>query len=152
MNRTGDTLGTVTVDYSIVYLPPPGSAAATTLTFSGFVQFQSGMDTRDFSVTLPDNAFLETGGSFMATIENATLISGGNYDPACTAIVCHDLFRPAATFLIPPVASPRVGTRSQVLILVPVQATSGFISFAVQSLQVHPPRYHSNLFIHVWKD
>lgn len=97
MNRTGDTLGTVTVDYSIVYLPPPnpsGGGAVTTLTFAGFVQFQSGMDTRDFSVTLPDNAFLEIGGSFMATIENATLISGGN-SRLYMAIVCtHDLFLP----------------------------------------------------------
>lgn len=67
-------MGTVTVDYNIVYLPPQ---AAATLMFSGFVQFQGGVTTRDFSVTIPDNAFLETGGNFMATIENATLIGGG---------------------------------------------------------------------------
>lgn len=41
-----------------------------------------------------------------------------------------------ANFLTPPVSSPRVGSRSVVLIPVPVQATSGFITFAPQSLQV----------------
>lgn len=80
VNRTGGSLGTVTVDYSITYLPPTNpseTAAGAMLTFAGFVQFQGGMSARDFSVTLPDNAFLEVGGSFMATIENATLVSGG---------------------------------------------------------------------------
>lgn len=68
----------MTVDYSIVYLPPnPSSDAA--LTFAGFVQFQGGMAIRDFSVTLPNNAFLEIGGNFMATIENATLVDGGMF-------------------------------------------------------------------------
>jgi hypothetical protein len=42
------------------------------------VQFQGGMSARDFSVTLPDNAFLEIEGNFMATIENATVVGGGN--------------------------------------------------------------------------
>ena len=70
-------MGTIAVDYSIVYLPPSGTGASTALTFAGFVQFQGGMSTRDFSVTLPDNAFLEIGGNFMATIDNATLVSGG---------------------------------------------------------------------------
>ena len=43
----------------------------------------------------------------------------------------------AAIFLVPPVSSPSVGERSQVMIPVPVEATSGFISFAAQSLQVY---------------
>lgn len=78
VNRTGGTEGTLTVDYSIVYLPPATSNpdTVTALTFAGFVQFQGGMTTRDFSVTLPNNAFLEAGGNFMATIENATLVGG----------------------------------------------------------------------------
>lgn len=79
VDRTGDTVGTVTVDYSVVYLPPPTSTPSTVSALTGFVQFQGGMSARDFSVTLPNNAFLEIGGNFMATIENATLVGGGMY-------------------------------------------------------------------------
>lgn len=66
------------MDYSIVYLAPEGSSGiGMPLTFAGSVQFQGGQASRDFSVTLPDSAFLEIGGTFMATIENATLVGGG---------------------------------------------------------------------------
>lgn len=78
MNRTGDSIGIVAVDYSILYVPPQATENSNTvLAFSGSVQFQGGQTTRDFSITLPDTAFLETGGNFMATIDNATLVGGG---------------------------------------------------------------------------
>lgn len=84
INRSGDSIGIVAVDYSIIYLPPqitdpsqvdPGMA----LTFNGSVQFQGGQTLRDFSLTVPDNAFLEVGGNFMATLVNASLIGGGTH-------------------------------------------------------------------------
>lgn len=73
------------MDYTITYLPPQISDpteldAATALIFSGFVQFQGGQTIRDFSITLPDTAFLEIGGNFMATLDNTTLIGGSKYN------------------------------------------------------------------------
>lgn len=75
MNRTGDSIGIVAVEYSIVYLPPQSDTA--TLSFAGSIEFQGGQTVRDLSITLPNTAFLEVGGNFMATIENATLVGGG---------------------------------------------------------------------------
>lgn len=77
MDRTGDSIGIVAVEYSIVYLPP--QSGTSTLGFTGSIEFQGGQTSRDFSITLPDTAFLETDGNFMATIENATLTGGGMY-------------------------------------------------------------------------
>ena len=83
INRSGDSIGIVSVDYNIIYLPlgttdPSQVNLATALTFTGSVQLQGGQTLRDFSLTVPNSAFLETGGNFMATIDNATLIGGGN--------------------------------------------------------------------------
>lgn len=79
LTRGGDSVGIVAVDYSVVYVPPQGGS---TLTFTGSVQLQGGQTTQDFSITLPDSAFLETGGNFMATIGNATLVGGGESIPS----------------------------------------------------------------------
>lgn len=75
MNRSGDSVGIVSVDYNIVYVPPQSST--TQLAFTGSVEFQGGQTLRDLSLTIPDTAFLEINGNFMATIENATLVGGG---------------------------------------------------------------------------
>ncbi len=67
------------VDYSIVYLPSSASdpTQAAALTFTGSVRLQGGETTQDFSLTIPDSAFLEVGGNFMATLANATIVGGG---------------------------------------------------------------------------
>lgn len=69
------------VDYSIAYSPPPTSDPnqVPALAFSGSVRFQGGETTRDFSVTIPDTAFLEVDGNFVATLGNATIVGGGMY-------------------------------------------------------------------------
>lgn len=75
VDRTRGFIGIVSVEYNIVYLPP--QSASPTLMFMGSIEFQGGQTSRDLSITLSDNAFLETGGNFMATLENATLVGGG---------------------------------------------------------------------------
>ena len=67
------------VDYYIIYQPPPESDTSqmVPLAFTGSVRFQGGETTRDFSVTLPDSAFLEVGGNFMAMLANASIVGGG---------------------------------------------------------------------------
>ena len=69
-------MGIVAVEYTVVYQPPQASAAPT-ITFADTVLFQGGQSSRDFSITLPDSTFLETGGNFMATLANATIVGGG---------------------------------------------------------------------------
>lgn len=82
VERSGDSIGIVAVDYTVAYLPPgvtdPESVdAAMALTITGSVQFQGGQTRRDFSETLANSAFLETGGNFLVTLENATITGGG---------------------------------------------------------------------------
>lgn len=82
MSRIGDAIGIVAVDYTIVYLPagvtdPTQVDASTAPVLSGSVQLQGGQTLRDFSVTIDDTTFLETGGQFMATLVNVTIIGGG---------------------------------------------------------------------------
>ena len=93
LTRTGDSVGIVAVDYSVVYVPPEGEQSqGTTLTFTGSVQLQGGQTSRDFSLTLPDSTFLETGGNFMAVIDNATLVGGGK---SLALIYCSSLPGPS---------------------------------------------------------
>ena len=79
INRSGDSIGIVAVDYNIVYVPPSTSdpTQTTALAFTGSVRFQGGETTRDFSVTISGSTFLEVGGTFMAILANATIVGGG---------------------------------------------------------------------------
>lgn len=62
----------------------------------------------------------------------------------CCVCCCID----AATFLIQPTNSPRIGARSLVFIQVPAAATSGFITFAPDSLLVI--RYNHTQLCSAW--
>lgn len=92
VTRRGDSIGIVTVDYSITYLPPavldPSqlSDSSTALTLSGFIEFRGGDVMRSISLTLSDTAFLETGGRFFATLTNASLTGGGNYNQRVSCV------------------------------------------------------------------
>lgn len=94
INRSGDSIGIVAVDYNIVYVPPSTSTQADTadLVFTGSVRLQGGESTRDFSVTIPDTSFLEVGGNFMATLANATLVGGGNRYSSATIWLVFEFF------------------------------------------------------------
>lgn len=82
VNRTGGAVGGLAVDYSILYLPagitdPSQVDASTVLDLSGSVQLQGGQTLGDFSVAVDDSAFLESGGLFMARLDNVTIVGGG---------------------------------------------------------------------------
>ena len=61
------------------------------------------------------------------------------FNPKCTYtkfnLVCLPLPL-SVTLLISPVASPRIGPRSQVLVPVPVTAANGYTGFSLESLQM----------------
>ena len=84
VNRSGGAIGIIAVDYSILYLPagvmdPIQVDRSTALILSGSIQLQGGQTVKDFSVTIDDTVFLETGGEFMATLDNVTIVGGGKH-------------------------------------------------------------------------
>ena len=84
MTRSGDSLGTIRIDYGIVYLPvgvtdpTQGDLSVVTMA-TGSVQLQGGQVSREFSVTISEDAFLEPRANFHVYLNSTTLIGGGTY-------------------------------------------------------------------------
>ena len=79
IQRSRGDIGIISIDYTITYVPVGSSNSdpnAVALAM-GSVQLQGGQSTRDFSVTIPNDMFLEPGAAFRATITNSTLVGGG---------------------------------------------------------------------------
>ena len=82
VSRGGGTVGIIAVDYSIVYLPPGvtdpqlGSSGVVAPAM-GSIQIQEGQSSLQFNVRLMSGAFLEEGSSFYVTLDNTTLVGGG---------------------------------------------------------------------------
>ena len=74
--RTLGDIGTISVDYTIMYLPP-GAAQDAIVVEMGAERLQGGQSSRDFSVTIPESMFLEPEGTFSAVITNTSLVGGG---------------------------------------------------------------------------
>ncbi len=82
VERSRGSMGVISVDYTIIYLPAgvsdSGDPRVIALT-TGSVQLQGGQSTLEFSVTISNDMFLETGGTFRATITDTDLVDGGEY-------------------------------------------------------------------------
>ncbi len=86
IQRSRGDIGIISIDYAITYLPVGASDSdpnAVALAM-GSVQLQGGQSTRDFSVTIPNDMFLEPGAVFRANITNTVLVGGGK----CHVISC----------------------------------------------------------------
>ena len=82
ISRSGGSIGTIAVDYSIIYLPPGVSdplqgSTGVVAPAMGSIQIQDGQSSVQFSVPLMSDAFLEEGSSFFVQLDNTTLIGGG---------------------------------------------------------------------------
>lgn len=82
ITRGGGSVGTIAVDYSIVYLPPGVSdpllgSSGIVVPAVGSVQIQDSQSSLQFNVPLMSGAFLEEGSSFYVTLDNTTLVGGG---------------------------------------------------------------------------
>lgn len=80
--RGGGSVGTIAVDYGIVYLPPGVSdpqqgTAGVVVPAMGSVQMRDGQSSLQFNVPLMSGAFLESGSAFYITLDNVTLVGGG---------------------------------------------------------------------------
>lgn len=82
MTRSGDSLGTIRIDYGVVYLPVgvtdpiQGDSSVVTMA-TGAVQLQGGQVSREFSVTISEDAFLESRANFFIYLNSTTLTGGG---------------------------------------------------------------------------
>ena len=82
MTRSGDSLGTIRIDYGVVYLPvgvtDPAQGDPSVVTMAtGAVQLQGGQVSREFSVTISEDAFLESRANFLVYLNSTTLTGGG---------------------------------------------------------------------------
>ncbi len=87
VERSRGNMGVISIDYSIVYLPAgvsDGDPEVVTLA-TGSIQLQGGQSMLEFSVTISNDMFLETGGVFRATITDTNLVDGGK----CHVILYH---------------------------------------------------------------
>ena len=85
--RTLGDIGTISVDYTIMYLPPGASEGAVAVEM-GSERLQGGQSSRDFSVTIPESMFLEPEGTFSAIITNTSLVGGGECVGGVGVSVC----------------------------------------------------------------
>ena len=89
INRSGGSVGTVAVDYDIVYLPPGVSdpllgTTGVVAPVMGSVQIPEGQSSLQFNVPLMSDAFLEEGSAFYASLINTTLVGAGETSVRCT--------------------------------------------------------------------
>lgn len=80
--RSGGNVGTIAVDYQIVYLPPGVSdpllgTMGTVAPAMGSIQIPEGQSLLRFNIALMSDAFLEEGSSFFIELVNTTLVGGG---------------------------------------------------------------------------
>ena len=84
MNRSGDSLGTIRIDYGIVYLPvgvtdpTQGDPSVVTMA-TGSVRLQGGQVSTEFRVTISEDAFLEPRANFHVYLNSTTLTGGGTH-------------------------------------------------------------------------
>jgi len=82
--RSGDSVGIISIDYSIVYLPAGvtdpirGNSSVVTMA-TGSVQLQSGQVSKELNVTISEDAFLEPRANFYAYLNSTMLMGGGTY-------------------------------------------------------------------------
>ena len=82
MVRSGDSVGTISVDYGIVYLPVgvtdpvQGDSSVVTMA-TGSVQLQGGQVLKEFNVTISEDAFLEPRANFYVYLNSTILVGGG---------------------------------------------------------------------------
>ena len=83
--RSAGTTGIVAADYTIWYTPAGSTPSVVTM---ATVQLQSGQSLITFSVTLANGLFLEVDGQLTATLDNVTLIGGGQFiqDSNCSTL------------------------------------------------------------------
>ena len=89
ISRSGGTVGTIAVDYYIVYLPPGVSdpllgTTGVVAPAMGSVQIPEGQSSLQFNVPLMSDAFLEEDSAFYVFLVNTTLVSGGEDSMMCT--------------------------------------------------------------------
>ena len=89
ISRSGGTVGTIAVDYDIVYLPPGVldpflGTTGVVAPAMGSVQIPEGQSSLQFNVPLMSDAFLEEGSAFYASLVNATLVGAGETSMRCT--------------------------------------------------------------------
>lgn len=82
VRRSGGSIGTIAVDYSVVYLPPGVSdplqgSVGDVAPAMGSIQLQDSQSLLQFSVPLLSGAFLEEGSAFYISLDNTTLVGGG---------------------------------------------------------------------------
>ena len=77
--RSGGTIGVLSVDYSVVYLPlgVTDPIQGTPIVTEGPLRLEGGQERAEFDVTITDELFLELMATFIAVINGTTLVGGG---------------------------------------------------------------------------
>ena len=94
VTRGGGSVGTIAVDYSIVYLPlgrsdPSQGTTGVVAPAMGSIQIPEGQMSLQFNVPLMSDAFLEEGSAFYVTLDNTTLVGGGKRETNRLACSTH---------------------------------------------------------------
>ena len=103
VSRSGGTIGTIAVDYDIVYLAPGVldpllGTTGVVAPAMGSVQIPEGQSSLQFNIPLMSDAFLEEDSAFYASLVNATLVGGGETSMTCTLYFCFFGFITASAF------------------------------------------------------
>ena len=81
LTRSGGTIGVLSVEYSVLYLPlgVTEPAQGMPVAAQGSERLEGGQDRAEFSITISNELFVEPMANFYAFLNATSLIGGGTY-------------------------------------------------------------------------